>query len=592
MSATARRVITIGTRGSKLALVQTELVRDALLARHPELTVAVQRITTRGDAILDQPLATAAINDKGLFIGEIETALREGRIDLAVHSAKDLPSTLPPDMAIAAWTRRADPLDALVSRAGGLRDLPHGARVGTSSPRRACQLRALRPDLVILDIRGNVDTRLRKLASGDYDAIVLAAAGLERLGLAEVITEPFGPDLMLPAVGQGALAVEVRADDAATAAILAPLNDPATAAALRAERAFLAATEGGCAAAVAAYATVGADGTLLLTGLIGALDGRVVRGERRGAVADGARIGAELAREVLAGGGAALLAGDESHPAVPRDGTPLARGEGKEGTAPDSDLPLAGRRIVVTRAEGAGEDFAARLRELGAEPVLCPTIAIAPPDDTTTLDAVIGGIGRFDWVVFTSGNGVESFCERLGALGLGASALAGVRVAAVGSGTAAALAACDLVPDFVADVHTAEALAAGLPVAAGERVLLPAADIARTVLAEGLRARLAIVEVVVAYRTVEVAPGAGAEVAALLREGAIDALTFTSPSTVRGFVGMLAASGLEFGALPRPPAVVCIGPVTAAAAREHGLTVDATAREHTTEGLVGALVGL
>lgn len=304
----ARRTLRIGTRGSKLALVQTALVRDALLAAHPDLTVEVERITTRGDVILDQSLAAAAINDKGLFIAEIEAALREGRIDLAVHSAKDLPSTLPPEFAIAAWTRRADPLDALVSRAGDLRALPPGARVGTSSPRRACQLRALRPDLTILDIRGNVDTRLRKLAGGDYDAIVLAAAGLERLGLAGTVTAPFAPAEMLPAVGQGALAVEVRAADASAAALLAPLNDPPTAAAVLAERAFLAAVEGGCAAAVAGFAEVRADGTLVLDGLIGALDGRTVRGAASGPVADGPRLGAGLAADLLARGGARLLA--------------------------------------------------------------------------------------------------------------------------------------------------------------------------------------------------------------------------------------------------------------------------------------------
>ena len=311
MTATGRRAITIGTRGSKLALIQTELVRGALLARHPGLSIAVQQITTRGDAVRDRSLAAAAIDDRGVFIGEIEAALRDGRIDLAVHSAKDLPSTLPPDMAVAAWTRRADPLDVLVSRAGGLRDLPPGARVGTSSPRRACQLRAQRPDLTVLDIRGNVDTRLRKLADGEYDAIVLAAAGLARLGLSDAITESFAPDLMLPAAGQGALAVEVRAADAATAALLDTLNDPATAAALTAERAFLAATGGGCAAVIAAYATVGDDGALHLTGLIGSPSGTAVRGERRGAVSDAATLGAELAREVLGRGGAALLATSE-----------------------------------------------------------------------------------------------------------------------------------------------------------------------------------------------------------------------------------------------------------------------------------------
>ena len=303
----AQREVVIGTRGSALALIQTELVRAALVAQHPGLSVAVQRITTRGDAILDRSIATAAINDKGLFIGEIEAALRDGRIDLAVHSAKDLPSTLPPDMVIAAWTSRADPLDVLVSRAGGLRDLPQGARVGTSSPRRACQLLAIRPDLAILDIRGNVDTRLRKLASGAYDAIVLAAAGLDRLGLAGMITESFAPTTMLPAVGQGALAVEVRADDAATIALLAPLNDPATAATLQAERAFLAAAEGGCSAAIAAYATLDEVGGLHLSGLIGAPDGRGVRGELRGSVAAAAQIGGDLARDLLARGGAALL---------------------------------------------------------------------------------------------------------------------------------------------------------------------------------------------------------------------------------------------------------------------------------------------
>lgn len=311
MTATERRTITIGTRGSKLALIQTELVREALLARHSGLTVDVQQITTRGDAVRDRSLAAAAIDDRGVFIGEIEAALRDGRIDLAVHSAKDLPSTLPPDMAVAAWTRRVEPLDVLVSRAGTLRDLPPGARVGTSSPRRACQLRAQRPDLTIIDIRGNVDTRLRKLADGDYDAIVLAAAGLARLGLSDVVTEPFGPELMLPAAGQGALAVEVRAADTATAALLDSLNDPDTAAALTAERAFLAATGGGCAAVIAAFATVGGDDMLHLTGLIGAPSGVALRGERRGPTADAAQIGGDLAREVLAQGGAALLAEQE-----------------------------------------------------------------------------------------------------------------------------------------------------------------------------------------------------------------------------------------------------------------------------------------
>jgi len=303
----ARGTITIGTRGSKLAIVQTELVRAALLAHHPDLTVAVERITTRGDVILDRSIASAALDDKGLFVAEIEAALRDRRIDLAVHSAKDLPSTLTADMTVAAWTTRADPRDVLVSRVGTLAELPAGARIGTSSPRRACQLRAHRPDLLIIDIRGNVDTRLRKLSEGGYDAIVLAAAGLDRLGLSAVITAPFEPDEMLPAVGQGALAVETRAADPFMARLLAPLADPATTQAVRAERAFLAAVEGGCSAAVAAYAVTLDGGGLSLSGLIGGIDGQLVRGERFGKAVDAERLGAALAAELLAHGGAALL---------------------------------------------------------------------------------------------------------------------------------------------------------------------------------------------------------------------------------------------------------------------------------------------
>jgi len=305
MAGMAREAIVIGTRGSKLALAQTELVRAALLARYPALTVSVERITTQGDAVIDRPLA--AIGGKGLFVTEIEAALRAGRIDLAVHSAKDLPSALPDDLTIAAIPARADARDVLVARDGAtLRDLPPGARVGTSSPRRACQLRALRPDLTIADVRGNVDTRLRKLAEGQYDVIALAAAGLARLGLTGVISEWFAPETMLPAIGQGALAIETRADDADLAALLAPLHDAETAAAVTAERAFLAELGGGCTAAVAAHATIAGD-TLTLAGLIGATDGRLVRDARDSAVTDAARLGAALAASLLAAGGVVLL---------------------------------------------------------------------------------------------------------------------------------------------------------------------------------------------------------------------------------------------------------------------------------------------
>jgi hydroxymethylbilane synthase len=298
-------VLTVGTRGSALALAQTQLVLDALHQRWPDLKVRVERITTSGDARRDVPLATLG---PGAFVSEIEAALRERRIDVAVHSAKDLPSRLAPELRIGAVLERADPRDVLVSRNGvTLRDLPARARIGTGSPRRACQLRAARPDVQVLDVRGNVDTRLRKLAAGEFEALVLAAAGMIRLGRADEATEWLEPMVMLPAVAQGAIAVEVRANDQEILDLIAPLDHAPTATAVAAERAFLARLGAGCTAAVAAYATQTADDELSLSGLIGAPDGRQVRGTRAGAVADGEQLGDGLASELLEAGGAAFL---------------------------------------------------------------------------------------------------------------------------------------------------------------------------------------------------------------------------------------------------------------------------------------------
>ena len=294
----------IGTRGSRLALIQADLVCAALRAAHPGLQLEVRHISTRGDRITDRPLAELGRN--GVFVSEIEAALREHAVDLAVHSAKDLPSRLAPDMRIGALMRREDPRDVLVSRRGPLAALPPGSRIGTSSPRRTAQLRSARPDLELLDIRGNVDTRLRRLADGGYDALVLAAAGLIRLGRAAEITERLEPGIMLPAVGQGALALEVRADDVATAALVAPLADSRTTKAIAAERAFLARLGGDCAAVAAAYATVADDDTLSITGITGSLTGALLRESATGPATD-AGVGSRLAERLLARGGVASV---------------------------------------------------------------------------------------------------------------------------------------------------------------------------------------------------------------------------------------------------------------------------------------------
>ncbi len=313
--------IRIATRRSPLALWQANHVAALLRAREPGLEVQLREITTRGDRILEVPLAQ--VGGKGLFVKEIEDALLAGEAEVAVHSMKDLPAVLAPGLAVGAVPPREDPRDALCSpRWGTLAALPQGARVGTSSLRRAAQLRALRPDLRTEVVRGNVQTRLDK-ASGELDAVVLAYAGLRRLGLAARATQVLEPEEMLPAVAQGALALEARGDDAATLRRLAALDDPETRHRVEAERGFLARIEGGCQVPIAGHATV-EGGQVHLRALVASLDGaRIVRGERRGPVAAARALGVELAEELLARGAGALLAEAEGHVAglgAPRRG--------------------------------------------------------------------------------------------------------------------------------------------------------------------------------------------------------------------------------------------------------------------------------
>jgi hydroxymethylbilane synthase len=271
----------------------------------PGLDCRTQLMTTSGDRMLDKPLPDAAAGGKGLFTEELENALRSGEIDLAVHSLKDLPIDDAPGLTLGAICTREDARDVLISRTGWTLDtLPHGARVGTSSLRRSAQLLAARPDLTLLPLRGNVDTRIRKAMQGDYDAIVLAAAGVLRLGLGEHITEYLSFDRMLPAPGQGAMSVQCRADDAATRELVAMIDDPASRAAVTAERAFLRGLGGGCSAPVAAYAqspTSNLKPHISLVGLVASTDGRhVIRVSSEGT--DPLSLGIELAQRALGQG--------------------------------------------------------------------------------------------------------------------------------------------------------------------------------------------------------------------------------------------------------------------------------------------------
>jgi len=296
----------LGTRGSPLALAQSREVAAALEAKHPGLQVHLTVIRTTGDRIQDRPLAN--VGGKGLFVKEIEDALLQGRIELAVHSMKDLPAHLPPGLTLGAITAREEARDVLVARkARSLDALPPGARVGTSSLRRQSQLLHRRPDLTVVPLRGNVDTRLRKLTEGSLDAIVVAAAGLKRLGVEPALAISLPLDVSLPAPGQGALGVEIREDDRATAALVAVLEDDASRIAVTAERAFLKRLGGSCQVPIGAYGTVQGD-LLTLAGLLASPDGKaLVRDTLTGPAPEAEALGTILAERLLAQGGDRIL---------------------------------------------------------------------------------------------------------------------------------------------------------------------------------------------------------------------------------------------------------------------------------------------
>lgn len=300
------KTLKIATRQSPLALWQAEHIRARLEILHPNLQVELVKFVTQGDKILDTPLAK--IGGKGLFVKELEAALLDGRADLAVHSMKDVPMHLPEGLTLAVTCEREDPHDAFVSNDYAcFADLPHGAKVGTSSLRRKCQILQARPDLEILDLRGNVGTRLSKLDAGQYDAIILASAGLKRLELFTRIRHTLDIETSLPAVGQGALGLECRDADAEVLALIAPLMHQETDVCVRAERAFNAYLEGGCQVPIAGYATLQA-GELTLQGRVGSVDGKVLlKAQVQGTPAQAEQLGVALAQDLLAQGAGELL---------------------------------------------------------------------------------------------------------------------------------------------------------------------------------------------------------------------------------------------------------------------------------------------
>lgn len=545
----AAGAVRIGTRGSALALVQAGIVVDALAAAG--VPAGLVTIVTDGDRrAADTPWG------EGVFVSAIESALLGGEIDAAVHSAKDVPTEEDPRLTIAAFLPRASPVDVLVAPHGrkvaSLESLPRGARVGTDSPRRTAFLRAIRPDLRLHPLHGNVDTRLRRLDSGDTDFLVLAEAGIDRLGRADRIGLRLDPAQVPPAPGQGALAVQVRADDPAARRLVSRLDDRDTRTAVEAERALLAASGGGCRAPLGALGRV-SGGVLELLGGYTRPDGTVVAiATERGPRSRPDRLAETLLARIAERAAAAA----------------------RRTAAP---------RVLVTRPVDQSSATVLALVDRGFAPLIVPAIAIV---ERAALDDAVRDLDDVDWVVLTSANAVRALAasaERLG-LDLGA-APPRARFAAVGRATSVALRSAGIVAGFEPATASAAAIAESLPIRAGDRVLVPRSDLADDVLPAVLAQRGASVATITAY-SVREAPDSSLPILAAALADNPEAVIVTSGSTVRGFLTL--ADRIGVGDAARRMRAIAIGPGTAEEARNHGLDVVATARTQGPRGIADA----
>jgi hydroxymethylbilane synthase len=550
--------VVVGSRGSALALAQARLVTDSFEEAGQSSRIVI--IETEGDR-----RAPDTVWGEGAFVAAIERALLAGRVDVAVHSSKDVPTDEDPRLRIAAYLPRADPRDALVVRAYAaerrLADLPLGSRVGTDSPRRTGFLLARRPDLVIHPLHGNVDTRLRRLDEGETDALVLACAGLDRMDLGDRIAERLEPEVVPPAPGQGAIAIQIRQDDARMLALLAEIDDRPTRLTVEAERAFLSASGGGCRAPIGALARIAEDELNLVGGYARPDGSNAVIVHRRGPAAAGQDLGRELAAEL---------------DARSRIRGPIADVE--QGTSRS-----ARRRVLVTRAVEQADELVSALRGAGLDPVPVPTIAFEFEPPRGDLDAAAGLLHTYAWVVITSANGARAILKAAERI---LTELRAPSWAAIGPATKNVLEYEGIEVNFQPGQSSAIAMAAGLPVRPGDRVLVVRGDLADEELAVALRARGAEVDDFVAYRTREAPDGSRILLRRALSDGPIAAVTFTSGSTVRGLVALGRDETIDVMAMP----CVCIGPETADEARAAGFRVLAVAETPDSAALVMATV--
>lgn len=553
--------VSFGTRKSRLALWQTNAVVKAIAQRFPELECEVREFTTRGDQNIEQPLPE--IGGKGLFTAELDQAIREGEIDIAIHSLKDLPTDSPEDISIVPILAREDPRDVLITTDGkGLMELKSGAVVGTSSPRREMQIRALRPDLVCKSIRGNVPTRIRKVRDGEFDATVLAAAGVIRLELQHEVAQWFTTEQILPAPGQAMMAATFRTDNRFVAELASSLISQHDVACVSAERRLLQALGGGCAAPIAAFAEADENNQLNLVAKVGLLGGQSSLSSSKTGT-DPQQIARELSDQLLRDGANAFL-------------------------NVDSKSALCNQRVVVTREADQCSELSALLKAHGAQPIEIPSIEFRAVKTPDTIEQIQNGLDKADWIIFTSQNAIRYFFDLVPTLP------EGLRAACVGTKSAQFLSRQGIQAYFVPTRFSGNSFARefasfveqqGNSAEQNPVVFYPSAKRIASDLPETLGEFGFKVIRVPVYETLE--PEFTKESLEELRAG-VDSITFASPSAARSFSRQLKDAGLMEEIL-QTTTIACIGSMTAQIAEECAMPADVVPEQSTLASLLLAL---
>ena len=563
-----RNTIRIGTRGSKLALYQAYRVKDELQLHFPDITFSIDIIKTKGDKILD--VALSKIGDKGLFTKEIEEALFNREIDMAVHSLKDLPTRFPEGAKLGAVLKRGEVRDAVISTDGRkIENLTSDDVIATSSLRRKAQLLRINKDFKIIEIRGNVNTRIRKMQDGYCNVMVMSAAGLERLEMGEYISEYLEPEVMIPACSQGAIAVEIRENDTFLEGLVSKINDPSSSVATEAERAFLRTLEGGCQIPVGSYSKIVGD-RFKITGFISSIDGtEFIRDSVEGDISKAVYLSIKLAKNLYDRGGEEILK-------AIREGNLVN---------PQAELLLKDKVIISTRAIEPGDSLPDLLKAQGAKVLSLPMIEMIPSKSDDKLIKVIEYLESFDWIFFTSKNGVANFFRHLNNVNGNTELPRNLKIAVIGYKTALELDYYGYAPNFISEGNTSEDLLSQFYKEFNPQqlnILLTLGNLADNTLSDRLSVENKVQRIDV-YEVIK-PEQADPEIIDLIKNDLYDLIIFTSPSTFCHF-----CSFYDMGQIGKLK-MASIGSTTTKAINEAGFEPVLTAKKSNVEGLKDEII--